>query len=91
MPALSLLGGLPIKKAVGTSLLVISRNSFAGFVGHIAHVSIDLKLAALVSTAAVLGSFGGSRLADKVRPETLRRGFAVFVLVMAVFVLYQQR
>ena len=91
VPALSLLGGLPIKKAVGTSLLVISLNSFAGFVGHIAHVSIDLKLAALVSTAAVLGSFGGSRLADKVRPETLRRGFAVFVLVMAVFVLYQQR
>lgn len=91
VPALALLGGLPIKKAVGTSLLVIAMNSFAGFAGHVAHVSIDLRLAALVSTAAVVGSLAGSRLAGLMRPETLRRGFAVFVLVMAVFVLYQQR
>lgn len=90
VPALALLGGLPMKKAVGTSLLVIALKSFAGYAGHAAHVTIDFELAALVSGAAVVGSFAGSRLASRVPPDSLRRGFAGFVLVMAVFVLYQQ-
>lgn len=90
VPALALLGGLPMKKAVGTSLVVIAMKSFAGYAGHAAHVSIDMQLAGLVSTAAVVGSFGGSALASRIPPELLRRGFAVFVLVMACFVLYQQ-
>lgn len=90
VPALSLVGGMPIKKAVGTSLLVIALNSFAGFAGHVSHVSIDLHLAALVSGAAVVGSFLGSRLSGLVQPTSLRRGFAGFVLVMAAFVLYKQ-
>lgn len=90
VPALALLGGLPMPKAVGTSLLVIALKSFAGFAGHATHVSIDLQLAALVSTAAVIGSFGGSALASSIPPESLRRGFAGFVLIMAGFVLVQQ-
>ncbi len=90
VPALALLGGLPMKKAVGTSLLVIALKSFAGYAGHASHVTIDLELAALVSGAAVVGSFAGSRLAGIVPPDALRRGFAGFVLVMAGFVLYQQ-
>jgi uncharacterized membrane protein YfcA len=90
VPALALLGGLPMKKAVGTSLLVIALKSFAGYAGHAAHVAVDLELAALVSGAAVLGSFAGSRMATLVPPDTLRRGFAGFVLLMAGFVLYQQ-
>lgn len=77
-------------KAVGTSLLVIAMKSFAGYLGHAAHVTVDLQLAAMISAAAVVGSFGGSALATWVPPETLRRGFAGFVLVMAAFVLYQQ-
>lgn len=90
VPALALLGGLPMKKAVGTSLLVIAMKSFAGYAGHAAHVAIDLELAALVSAAAVAGSFIGAALAGRVRPDLLRRGFAGSVLVMACFVLYQQ-
>ncbi|MDP2314293.1 MAG: sulfite exporter TauE/SafE family protein [Pseudomonadota bacterium] len=90
VPALALLGGLPMKKAVGTSLLVIALKSFAGYAGHAAHVTVDLELAALVAGAAVVGSFAGSRLANVIPPDSLRRGFAGFVLVMATFVLYQQ-
>jgi uncharacterized membrane protein YfcA len=90
VPALALLGGLPMKKAVGTSLLVIAMKSFAGYAGHAAHVEIDLQLAAIVSGAAVVGSFLGSGLANVVPPDLLRRGFAGFVLAMAVFVLAQQ-
>lgn len=90
VPALALLGGLTMKKAVGTSLLVIALKSFAGYAGHASHVTIDLELAALVSGAAVVGSFAGSRIASLVPPDALRRGFAGFVLLMAGFVLYQQ-
>lgn len=90
VPALALLGGLPMRQAVGTSLLVIALKSFAGYAGHAAHITVDLRLAAMVSAAAVVGSLFGSRLTGLVHPDTLRRGFAIFVLAMACFVLYQQ-
>jgi len=90
VPALALLGGLPMQKAIGTSLLVIALKSFAGYAGHAAHVTVDLQLAAVVSGAAVVGSLAGSRIGALVPPHALRRGFASFVLVMAAFVLHQQ-
>lgn len=90
VPALNLLGGLPMRKAVGTSLLVIALKGFAGYAGHAAHIDIDLSLAALVSTSAVVGSVLGGRLTSLIPPETLRKGFAVFVLVMAIFVLAKE-
>jgi uncharacterized membrane protein YfcA len=90
VPALALLGGLPMPRAVGTSLLVIALKSFAGYAGHAAHVEVDLTLAATMSAAAVAGSFGGVALSKRVPAELLRKGFAAFVLVMGVFVLAQQ-
>lgn len=90
VPALALLGGLPMQKAVGTSLLVIALKSFAGYAGHASHVTVDLELAAIVAGSAVVGSFAGSRIASRVPPDMLRRGFAGFVLVMGGFVLSQQ-
>jgi uncharacterized membrane protein YfcA len=90
VPALALLGGLPMPLAVGTSLVVISLKSFAGFAGYISHVDIDWSLAAVVTVSAVTGSFAGAGLASKVEPESLRKGFAVFVLTMAVYLLWKQ-
>jgi uncharacterized protein len=90
VPALALLGGLPMQKAVGTSLLVIALKSFAGYAGHASHVVIDYQLAGLVAGSAVVGSFVGSRLVSLIPAVTLRRGFAGFVLVMGAFVLIQQ-
>lgn len=90
VPALTLLGGVPMRKAIGTSLLVIALKSAAGFAGHASHVSIDWPLAGTVSVAAVLGSFLGARLTSMIPPEALRKGFAGFVVVMAMFVLSQQ-
>jgi len=90
VPALTLFGGLPMRKAVGTSLLVITLNTFAGYLGHASHVAIDPGLAASVSAAAVVGSVLGGRYAQRIAPEALRRGFAGFVLVMSVVVLSQQ-
>ena len=90
VPALALLGGLPMPAAVGTSLVVISMQSFAGFAGHLSGESIDWKLAGMVTAAAVIGSLIGGRLTDYVEPATLRKAFGWFVLAMAALVLAEE-
>jgi uncharacterized membrane protein YfcA len=90
VPALALLGGLPMPVAVGTSLLVIAMKSFAGLAGYLSNVHIDWALAAAVTAAAVAGSLAGSRLAGRIPEPVLRRSFGWFVVVMGVFVLAQQ-
>jgi uncharacterized membrane protein YfcA len=90
VPALALLGGLPMPVAVGTSLVVISMQSFAGFAGHLSGESIDWKLAAMVTAAAVVGSIAGGMLTSYVQPATLRKAFGWFVLAMAAVVLAKE-
>jgi hypothetical protein len=90
VPALVLLGGLPMEIAVGTSLVVISMQSLAGFAGHWGHVEIDWTLAGLVTGFAVIGSFIGSWMATRIAPARLRKGFAWFVVAMAFFLLGQE-
>lgn len=90
VPALSLIGGLPMPRAVGTSLMVIALQSLAGFAGHVAHVSLHLPLLAVVTAACVVGSLVGARLAGRVKPETLRKAFGWLVLAMGLFLLGKQ-
>jgi uncharacterized protein len=90
VPALALLGGLPMRVAVGSSLVVITMKSAAGFAGYASHVSIDWSLAVIVTASAIVGSFLGAPLARRANPELLRKGFAIFVVVMALFILSQE-
>ncbi|MFG1889439.1 sulfite exporter TauE/SafE family protein [Micromonospora sp. NPDC049051] len=90
VPALALLGGLPMPVAVGTSLVVIAMKSFAGLAGYLSTVDIDPGLATAVTAAAVVGSLAGGRLAGRVPEAVLRAAFGWFVAAMGVFVLAQQ-
>lgn len=90
VPALVLLGGVPMQVAVGTSLLVIALKSFAGLAGYIGHTPLDWGLALALSAAAIVGSLGGGALARFISPELLRRAFGWFVVAMAFFVLGQE-
>ncbi|MCV9996336.1 sulfite exporter TauE/SafE family protein [Paeniglutamicibacter sp. ZC-3] len=90
VPALALLGGLSMPVAVGTSLIVIAMKSFAGLGGYLTTVSLDWALVGGVTTAAILGSFIGARLAGRIPEPSLRKGFGFFVLGMGVFVLFQE-
>lgn len=90
VPALTLLGGLAMGPAVGTSLLVIAMQSLAGFVSYVGHVPIDWSLAALVVGASVIGIVIGGRLADRVPQALLRKGFGWLVLGMAGFLIFKQ-
>jgi uncharacterized membrane protein YfcA len=90
VPALVLLGGLSMEVAVGTSLVVIAMKSFAGFAGHLGHVAIDWPVTLGVTAAAAAGSQLGARLAGRIPPAALRRGFGVFVAAMAALVLAKE-
>jgi uncharacterized membrane protein YfcA len=90
VPALTLFAGLEMPRAVGTSLLIITLNSLAGFAGYLGHVNIDLSVATLLTGTAALGSLLGSALAGRLRPAQLRRGFAGFVLIMGLLMAFKQ-
>jgi uncharacterized membrane protein YfcA len=90
VPALALLGGLSMPAAAGTSLVIISMQSFAGLAGHLASQHIDWRLAGMVTAAAVIGSLIGGRLTVIVDPNTLRQLFGWFVLLMASVILAQE-
>lgn len=90
VPALVLLGGLPMPVAVGTSLVVIAMKSFAGLAGHLAAVDIDWGIAGLVTVAAVLGGLLGARLTALINPDVLRKAFGWFVLAMSSVIFAQE-
>jgi uncharacterized protein len=87
VPALVMLVGLPIHQAVGTSLVVIAMNSMAGFMGHLAGTTFDTELITTFVAAGFVGAFVGARLGRILKPQQLRTSFAVFVMILAVFLL----
>lgn len=91
VPALVLLGRLPMKQAVGTSLLVIAMKSAAGFYGYLGQVEVQWAFMTLFTAVAVSGIFAGTYLVRFVSQAQLKRAFAVFLLVMGGFILWQNR
>lgn len=87
VPALVMFVGLPMRQAVGTSLVVIAMNSLAGFLGHLGGPAIDLQVVGLFVAAGLAGALVGARLTRIVQPQNLRRAFAYFVIILAVFLL----
>ncbi|MFH8403527.1 sulfite exporter TauE/SafE family protein [Streptomyces sp. NPDC018019] len=84
VPALTLVLGLEMPVAVGTSLLVILVNSATAFVTRAGAGGLDWPLLASFAASAALGSWLGNRLAARVRPQTLSTAFASLVTVLAV-------
>ena len=87
VPALTLLAGLPIHAAIGTSLLVIAANSAAGVLGHLRQGELPLGLVAAFTAASALGALAGVRLASGLDPARLRLAFAAFVILVGLFLL----
>jgi len=85
VPALIFFGGLPMKKAVGTSLFVIFLNCVAGLLGHLGQSAFDWGLTSAVMTLAVGGTLGGTILSHRLEAHRLQRLFAILVLAVAVF------
>jgi hypothetical protein len=91
VPALVVFGKVPMREAVGTSLLVIAMNCVSGFAGQRATLAIPWLFVCTFSAVAIVGILTGTRLARFVPQRTLKRGFALLLLVIAVLVLWQNR
>lgn len=90
IPALVLLSKLPMKQAVGTSLLIIAAKSLIGFTGDLGKQLIDWNLLLSVSGLAVAGIFAGNVLSKKVSPGALKKGFGWFILVMGIYIIIKE-
>lgn len=91
VPALVLLGGISMKQAVGTSLLVIAMNCASGFAGYIGRVDIPWMFVLGFTAIAVLGILVGTHLVRYVSQRALKQAFSVFLIVMGTFILVQNR
>lgn len=89
VPSLVLFARIPIHQAVGTSLLIIAMNSAAGFAGQRQVGAMPIPTVIAFTLCAVVGILAGSRAAAHVGALALKRGFAVFLVVIATSLLWQ--
>lgn len=92
VPALVLLGGLPMHLAVGTSLLVIALKSFTGFAKYLdvlaqLELSLDWPTLLVVTAVGIAGSFAGRALGARVSQARLRRIFSIFLVAIGLLIL----
>ena len=91
VPALVILAHVPMRQAVGTSLLVIAMNSVSGFAGYAGRVHVPWGFMAGFTVVAAGGILAGTYIAQFVSQRALKRAFAVFLLLMGTFVLFKNR
>lgn len=91
VPALIVLGGLPIDRAIGTSLAIIALNSWTGLLmamnARAGGGLIDWSLVLLFVGAGIIGSVGGQLVSGYVSPRGLRLTFAASLVTVGGFVL----
>jgi hypothetical protein len=90
IPALVLFSKLPMKQAVGTSLLIIAAKSLFGFLGDLAHYTFAWTLLGTITSLAIMGIFIGNRLSRKVDGDKLKIAFGWFVLAMGIYILAKE-
>ena len=93
VPALVLLGGLPMSLAVGTSLLIIALKSFSGFFKYMdvlanLDLSINWQLILVFSLIGAVGSMVGKTVGGKISNNRLKKGFAGFLVLMGSYIIY---
>lgn len=86
VPALTLVLGLPVLLAVGTSLVVIVINSATSLATRLAGgVELDWPVIAIFAVSAMVGSLAGSRVTSRVSPRALQLAFATLLVLVAVY------
>ncbi|HNN83424.1 MAG TPA: sulfite exporter TauE/SafE family protein [Accumulibacter sp.] len=84
VPALTELGGLPMDRAIGTSLFVITLQASMGALGYLAHASVRWDVVPVLALVMALGSTAGGLLSKRISVAALRRSFAILILIVAV-------
>jgi uncharacterized membrane protein YfcA len=81
---------LPIKKAIGTSLVIIAINSLIGFFVHFTQVYVDWMLLLSITCIAIVGILLGAYWSTKINSKMLKPAFGWFVLVMGIYILLKE-
>ncbi len=95
VPALVIMAGLTMRKAIATSLFVIAINSYTGFIKYYfvlkqSNTTLDWSVILSVAGIGVVGTFVGKFICHKISQKELKRYFAYFLLLMAGFILYKE-
>jgi len=90
VPALVYLAGVPVRQAVGSSLLIITLNATSGFAGYIGQEAIDWRLVGLFTGVAAVGALLGTRLNRHVPQVRIKQGFALLILTLGTYLVLRQ-
>ncbi len=90
IPALVVLSKLPMKEAVGTSLVIIAAKSLIGFMGEDGETAIDWMFLLKITAFAIAGIFAGIALSKKINGERLKPAFGWFVLLMGIYIIVKE-
>ncbi|WP_299556300.1 sulfite exporter TauE/SafE family protein [Seonamhaeicola sp.] len=90
VPALVLWANIPMKRAVGTSLIIVTINSLIGFMGDIQTLEIEWRFLLLFTLISVVGILLGVFLSKFISSKKLKRSFGIFTLIMAIYIVYRE-
>jgi uncharacterized membrane protein YfcA len=90
IPALVLFANLPMKRAVATSLMIISIKSLIGFLGDIGNIEIDWEFLLIFSILSIIGIIIGIYLSNFIDGKKIKKAFGWFVLVMAIYIIIKE-
>ena len=90
IPTLVILGKLPMKIAIGTSLCVIAVNSLFGFLGDLSNFEIDWRFLLAFTAISIIGILLGSYFSKYISGKKLKKGFGYFTIVMAIYIVYRE-
>ncbi len=90
IPALVIFAKIPMKIAVGTSLLIIAAKSLIGFLGDIGQQNIDWIFLLVFTLISIIGILLGTYLNNFISGKKLKTGFGYFVFAMAIYILFKE-
>jgi uncharacterized protein len=90
IPALIFILRLPMKTAIGTSLVIIATNSIFGFLFSLKQTPLDWKILLLFTGLAIIGIYSGSLFAEKIPGKKLKKWFGWFVLIMGIYIIVKE-
>jgi len=87
IPLAVLVGGVPLRIAMGTNTFLVLSSSSMSFAAHALRGGIDLQLCLIFGGAVLVASQIGSRLHTKVKEKDLRRAFALVLVVASLWMI----
>ncbi len=90
IPALVLYSRLPMRMAIGTSLVIIACKSLIGFIGDLQNMQFNWMLLIVFSCLAIAGIFAGNIWSRKIHNNRLKQAFGIFVLIMGIYIIIRE-